>query len=65
MFEFEGEIYWKAKSTKPGDERTVCQGKLKLFEFNQEDDELSSEVTCEKSNTWADEVKRALRKEVT
>ena len=40
MFEFEGELYWKAKSTKPGDERTVCQGKLKLFEFNQEDDEL-------------------------
>ena len=65
MFEFEGELYWKAKSTKPGDERTVCQGKLKLFEFNQEDDELQSEVTCEKSNPWADGVKQALRKQVT
>ena len=40
MFEFEGELYWKAKCTKAGDDRSECQGKLKLFEFNQEDDEL-------------------------
>ena len=65
MFEFEGELYWKAKCTKVDDDRSECQGKLKVFEFNQEDDELQTEVTCEKSNNWADGVKRALRNEVT
>jgi hypothetical protein len=49
MFEFEGEIYWKAKNMKKEDEwkEEKCQGKLKLFEFNQEDDEINVEVTCE------------------
>ena len=34
MFEFEGELYWRAKSTKPGDDRSSCQGKIKFHEFN-------------------------------
>jgi len=65
MFEFEGEVYWKAKCTKADDDRSECQGKIKVFEFNQEDDELQTEVTCEKSGTWPDGVKRAMRNEVT
>ena len=65
MFEFEGELYWKAKSTKEGDERSNCMGKIKFYEFNQEDDELQTEVTCEAEGNWADGVKRALRNEIT
>lgn len=65
MFEFEGELYWKAKSTKAGDDRSNCMGKIKFYEFNQEDDELSTEVTCEAEGNWADGVKRALRNEIT
>jgi len=38
MFEFEGEVYWKAQ--KLDDERSTCQGKIKIHEFNQEDDEI-------------------------
>jgi len=40
MFEFEGELYWRAKCTKPNDPHSTCQGKIKFHEFNQEDDEL-------------------------
>ena len=54
MFEFEGEIYWKAKSTQLGDnERSTCQGKIKVHEFNQEDDELQTDVTCGTDTQWA------------
>jgi len=40
MFEFEGELYWRAKCTKETDTHSTCQGKIKMHEFNQEDDEL-------------------------
>lgn len=46
MFEFEGELYWRAKSIAADDDRSKCQGKLKFYEFNQTDDELSVEITC-------------------
>lgn len=61
MFEFEGEIYWRAKSTSANDDRSQCQGKLKFYEFNQTDDELSVEVTCEATSQFADGVKRSCR----
>jgi activator of HSP90 ATPase len=62
MFEFESELYFKAKHISDGVQE--CSGKIKLFEFNQEDDELNGEVTCEKPGTWCDNVRRAIRKEV-
>ena len=34
MYEFEGELYWRATSTAEDDDRSKCQGKLKFFEFN-------------------------------
>jgi len=34
MFEFEGELYWRAKCTKPNDPHSTCQGKIKFHEFN-------------------------------
>ena len=36
-------------------------GRLKLHEFNQDDDEIQVEITCEKAGTWADGVKSFLR----
>lgn len=47
MFEFEGELYWRAKCTKENDSDASCEGKVKIYEFNQEDDELEVLVTCE------------------
>ena len=59
MFEFEGELYFKAKNLQ--DERTDCSGKIKFFEINQEDDEIQVEITCEKTGPWVDGVKKALK----
>ena len=64
MFEFEGEVYWRAKSTKEGDDRSKCKGKLKFYEFNQTDDELSVEITCGSESNFADGVKRTVRTKV-
>ena len=65
MFEFEGELYWRAKSTRPGDEHSSCQGKIKMHEFNQEDDELQTDVTCGTESTWCDNVRRAVQTKVS
>lgn len=62
MFEFEGELYWRAKCTKEIDTSSTCQGKVKMHEFNQEDDELQVDVTCgSRDNNWADNVCRAVQ----
>jgi hypothetical protein len=60
MFEFEGELYWKAQHTS--DDRQDVMGRIKLFEFNQEDEEISTELICEKNSEWADKVKSFMRK---
>ena len=65
MFEMEGELYWRAKSTRPGDEHSTCQGKIKMHEFNQEDDELQTDVTCGIETSWADGVRRAVQTKVS
>ena len=39
-------------------------GRIKFFEFNQEDSEIQTELTCEKSDKWADGVKQFMRKEM-
>lgn len=65
MFEFEGELYWRAKTTAVEDNRTSCQGKIKFHEFNQEDDELQTDVTCGTETFWADQVRRAVQTEVS
>lgn len=60
MYEFEGEIYFKA--THLTDERQDVMGRIKFHEFNQEDDEIMTELTCEKSTAWTDGVKSFMRK---
>ena len=64
MFEFEGELYWRARATKAHDTHSTCQGKIKMHEFNQEDDELSVDVTCGADGDWADGVRQAVRTKV-
>lgn len=38
MFEYEGELYFKAQSLS--DDRMSMMGQIKMIEFNQEDDEI-------------------------
>jgi hypothetical protein len=35
-----------------------------MFEFNQEDDEINVEITCESVGAWVDGVKSAVRKQI-
>jgi len=62
MYEFEGELYWKAQHTE--DDRVDVMGRIKLFEFCQNDDEISTELFCEKATEWAEGVKRFMRNEM-
>ena len=66
LWEFEGELYWRAKGTKEGEawKDLKCQGKLKMHEFNYEDDEIAVEVTCEQPGAWEDGVRQAVRKQL-
>jgi hypothetical protein len=43
LYDVELEIYFDA--VKEAEPDTKCQGKLKIHEFNQDDDELSLEIT--------------------
>lgn len=62
MYEFEGELYWKAQHTE--DDRQDVMGRIKLFEFCQNDDEITTELFCEKSTDWAEQVKSFMRNEM-
>lgn len=65
MFEFECELYWKARANKEHDTHSTCQGKIKIHEFNQEDDELQVEVTCGTEGAWAEGVSRAVKNDIS
>ena len=39
-------------------------GRIKMHEFNQEDDEIETEYTAEKQGSWADSVRTYLRKQM-
>ena len=58
-YEFECELYFKANHLT--DDRTDLMGLMKVHEFNQEDDEVSVEITCEKSGEWADRVRKVIK----
>ena len=42
----------------------ACKGKVKVHEFNQDDDELTIDVTQESDSTFVGEVKKLLKNEV-
>jgi hypothetical protein len=46
---------------KIGDPSQKCKGKVKVHEFNQDDDELSIEITQESPASFVDEVKKILK----
>lgn len=62
LFEFELEIYFDAVKTT--DPNTKCKGKVKVHEFNQDDDELVLDVTQEKNEAFVQEVKKILSNEM-
>jgi hypothetical protein len=62
MFEFEAEIYFKAVHLQ--DDRQDVMGRIKLFEFNQDDDEVQTELHCEKGGPWPEKVKQFMRKQM-
>ena len=55
-------MYFDAKNIN--DESINCKGRVKFHEFNQDDDELSSEITCEQSTDFALGVKKILKNEI-
>ena len=59
LYEFELEIYFEAM--KIGDPAQKCKGKVKVHEFNQDDDELNMEITQESPASFVDEVKKILK----
>lgn len=53
-------VYFEA--SKISDPSQTCKGKVKISEFNQDDDELNLEVTQEKPGDFVADVKRAINK---
>ena len=63
LFEFELELYFDAVKTT--DPETKCKGKVKVHEFNQDDDELVLDITQEKTEAFVQEVKKILNNEMS
>ena len=63
LYDFEVEIYFDAKDLD--DEAVTCKGTIKFHEFNQDDDELSSDITCETPSEFVTKVKKILNSEMT
>lgn len=55
LYDFEFEVYFEAKGA--GDS---CKGKVKVLEFNQDDDELQFEITQEKPSEFVSKVKKII-----
>jgi hypothetical protein len=49
---------------KIGEPSQKCKGKVKVHEFNQDDDELTLEITQESPATFVDEVKKILKNDM-
>jgi hypothetical protein len=49
---------------KIGEPAQKCKGKVKVHEFNQDDDELSIEITQDSPASFVDEVKKMLKGEM-
>lgn len=58
LFEFVIEMYFKAEHAT--DKETSCMGTIKVHEFNQDDDDIDIDVTCEKQMDFITEVKKVL-----
>ena len=57
------ELYFDAK--RESDPSTECKGTIKIHEFNQEDDELTIEITQEKDSDFVAKTKKIINNELS
>jgi hypothetical protein len=57
------EVYFEAKSASDAD--TNCKGTIKFHEYNQDDDEIVTEITCEQESEFRNQVKKILNNEMS
>lgn len=62
MFNFEGEFYFKA--TCLTDSSQTMKGRIKVHEFNQEDNEVEIEPFSEMPGNWANKVRKVIKLDV-
>ena len=62
MYDFETVMYFEAKTIP--EPTFECKGTIKFFEFNQDDDEVVSEITLEKVSDFNSQVKKILNNEI-
>lgn len=62
LFDIEGEIYFEA--CKISDPNVNCKGKVKFMEVNQDDDEITLEVTQEKPGDFVAAVRRLIQNDM-
>ena len=60
LFDFELEIYFEANGNGES-----CKGKVKVFEFNQDDDEITFEITQEKPSDFVSQVKKIINNDMS
>ena len=63
LYSFEMELYFQAH--KVSDPETKCKGKVKIHEFNQDDDEINMDITQETQSDFVSATKKVLNNEVT
>lgn len=62
LYDFEVEIYFDAKSD--ADPNETCKGRVKVHEFNQDDDELNMEIIQETQSDFVSKVKKILNNDM-
>lgn len=58
LFEFKIQMYFDATPMQSAQE--VAKGTIEVHEFNQDDDDIDIDVTCEKSGDFVAGVKKVL-----
>lgn len=62
LFDFKVEMYFDAVNTS--DESQSCKGRVKIEEFNQDDDELAIDIIQEMNDNFVVEVKKIIKNEL-
>lgn len=63
LYDFEVEIYFDAKSDD--DPTQSCKGRVKIYEFNQDDDEINLEIIQETQSDFVSKVKKIINNTMT
>lgn len=62
LYDFELEIYFTGE--KVDDPSQQCKGRIKVHEFNQDDDEINLDITQETQSDFVSQVKKILNNEM-